>query len=478
MANLLDLPNETLSRVAACLSDVDHEALFSLIYVNKRLNGIATPFLVRRWPPVEIEALEHSPRYYRFAEHLLRNPSVRRYVKLLEVGDFSTRQDRDIIEILVSQDELQQVATAGLREWPLLAELTEWREQILEGIPDASVVLILLLARDLVEFDFTVPLVGSIEEDGGEQLTLGFISQMARKFSSNPDDALLNQLPLARLQSVKYKHWDTQLGVPGKYAAPFFHLPNLRTFYGFRVEIPSLRELESSEDDNDGQSTYLTKFPVGTSAVEEIVLNTSDVCLEAVATLVGACRRLTTFALHYGPVLDTEEVDSSALAELLLARADSLQNLALDWGDSPTLKITAQGPLKIEQCFHKLRRLEHLQLPLSMLCEDSEIDGQTFLSFNSQLLPKSLRCLCLVGDWQWRFNNEVVRNKMVDSIEAFVLKCGPGGEFLHLEALELIHLTHRSSQDEYAQRLKETGRRQNVRVTFNKLQWLTWPECA
>ncbi|CAH0044345.1 unnamed protein product [Clonostachys solani] len=475
MTTLLDLPNEVLSRIAERLSDADHKALFSLIYVNKRLNIITTPFLVRRWPPVERDALEHSPGYDRFVLHLLRNPTLRRYISLLDAGDFSTREDRDDVETAVSRDELEEIATAGLRDWPALAELSEWREQISEGIQDAFVVLILLWARDLVEFDFTVPLIGLIRLDGEEQLTLGFVSQVARMFSGSSEGAILDHLPLAKLQSVQYKHGDTEFGVQGKYAAPFFYLPNLRTFFGFRIEMAPSHIEESFEDGDGDQSTYLTEFPVGTSTVEEIILNTSDVCLEGLTTLVRACRRLRTFALHYGPVLDTREVDSSRLAELLLARADSLQNLALDWGESPTLEITAQGPLKIEQCFHQLHRLEYLELALYMLCEESEIDGQAFISLNSQLLPKSLRCLCLVGNADWRLKNEVALTKLVDSIEAFMLKCGPGGEFPHMEALELIYLTYRPPTYNYTQRLEETGRRKNLRVIFNKYQWRTWP---
>uniref|UniRef100_A0A8H7KEM3 Leucine-rich repeat domain-containing protein n=1 Tax=Bionectria ochroleuca TaxID=29856 RepID=A0A8H7KEM3_BIOOC len=321
------------------------------------------------------------------------------------------------------------MATAGVRDWPALTELRGQGEQMREGIDDAFMVLILLWASHLVEFHFTVPLIGSLSQDGDEQLTLGFVSQVARRLRDSPKDAMLDRFPLARLQSVQYKHWDTEFGVQGQFAAPFFYLPNLRTFFGYRIEMTRPSNEESDEDDDDIQSAYLTEFPVGTSTVEDIILNFSDMCLEALQTFIRACRRLRTFALDYGNVLDTREVDSSRLAELLVARADSLQNLALDWGDSPTLEITAQGPLEIEQCFRQLHRLEYLELPLYMLCEDGELDGQTFISLNSQLLPKSLRCLCLVGCAYWRFDSKVEINKMVDSIEAFILKCGPGVNF-------------------------------------------------
>lgn len=476
MTELLDLPNEVLSRISSRLSDADHKSLFSLIYVNKRLNIIATPFLVRRWPLVGGEdALENSPRFDRFALHLLRNPSLRRYIRLLDVEDFGTRQDSHE-ELAISQDEVQQLVTAGVRDWPALAQLRGMGVQMSEDIDDAFMVLILLWASHLVEFDFTVPLIGSLSQDGEEQLVLCFVSQVARRLRDSPEDAMLDRFPLARLQYVQYKHWDTEFGVQGQFSAPFFYLPNLRTFFGYRIEMTRPYNGESDEDDDDIQSAYLTEFPVGTSTVEEIILNCSDMCLEALETFIRACRRLRTFALDYGSVLDTREVDSSRLAELLVARADSLQNLALDWGHSPTLEITSQGPLEIEQCFRQLHRLEYLELPLYMLCEDGEIGGQTFISLNSQLLPKSLKCLCLVGGAYWKFDSKVGINKMVDSIEAFILKCGPGGEFPHMEALELIYLTDRSHQDNYTQRLKKTGRKKNVRLVFNEFKWRTWPK--
>ncbi|KFH41068.1 hypothetical protein ACRE_082270 [Hapsidospora chrysogenum ATCC 11550] len=441
MPQLLNLPNELLFQISEYVSATDRRALFKLVGVNRRLNRVAAPLLVRRWPwMVDWEDIFIDP----FALYLLRHPELRRQVrrlKLLATVGWDDR-NRSLRRPKIGPDELVELSTAAAQAWPALDDCINWTEQIRSGYMDAIAALVLAWAKDLTHLYMTLL--------RPERLTIFILaSQVARRLlhARGPQEPQSEPLPLMKLQHVYYGYRDTVHGVDGQYAAPFFYLPSMQTFAGYRVwrSLPRQRGEAADAHLDVEPGTCLTEFPQGTSTIQEIVLENSCVSAAYLSQVVRSCRRLRELSLElifdYYP--DDDDMTASGLAPSILHHAASLEVLHISWNDpyGDFMDRDADGSNALEECLRHLTCLEDLSIPSHLLFSTHQEQGRHRCRIETSRLPRSIKRLKLEGspvEIMWTGEPGLPESLMdvAEGFEVLLRKSGPDGEFPNLSKLE------------------------------------------
>ena len=446
MPQLLNLPNELLFQISEYVSATDRRALFKLVGVNRRLNRVAAPLLVRRWPWMgDWEDIFIDP----FALYLLRRPELRREVrrvKLLATIGWDDR-NRSLRKPKIGPDDLVELATAAAQAWPALDDCINWTEQIRSGYMDAIAALVLAWAKDMTHLYMTL--------SRPERLTISILaSQVAHRLlhARGPQESQAEPLPLTKLQHVYYGFWDTVHGVDGQYAAPFFHLPNMQTFAGYRVwkALPGEQDDAADAHLDVVRGTFVTEFPQGTSTIQEIALEDSCVSAAYLSQVVRACRRLRKLSLDlifdYYP--DDDDITASGLAPSILHHAASLKVLHISCDDpyGDFMDRDADGSNALEECLRHLTCLEDLSIPCYLLFSTHQEQGRHHHRIETSRLPRSIKRLKLEGGpveiiwipWITEPDLPGTLKDVAEGLEVLLQKSGPGGEFPSLSKLEAI----------------------------------------
>lgn len=495
MPHILDLPDEILQQISIYVSEAGDGSLFKVVAVNRRLNTLAVPFLVRRWPPKRCN--DRAGIEY-LALHLLRHPELREQVRWLALSSSGSfrwpRRNFSPYMPKLGREKLEEIAAALTHGWPKYAEAPDWTSQIREGIGDAISALVLTWATNLTYLEFTVPFT-TPNYPGEDVIIPMWATYVVRRMVDPPASSLSEALPLMKLRHVLFTPEDEDISTLGRYTAPFFYLPNMRTFVGHRVEMMDLEEDIGAEL----RDKYLVEFPVGTSTIEEIILKESEFLLTELWTLVRACRRLTTLVLGWGDPLEIEEISSNGLAQIILHHSASLKTLEITWSTDPIFDIVERpldGPLIIEECFRHLSRLERLTIPIWMLFEADDGPnksgnrtiiswlprsgnrsvlrqmprvGGRIISTRRQLpnksgnqiivsrLPRSIQYLKLVGKGT---------NAAAKGIETLLLACGPEGELPNLKELDLASALDDSAESDSVAGIKAAAAANGVSIKW------------
>ena len=362
MTGLLDLPNEILRMTLKWVSEVHHRTLFKVAAVNKRLNSVATPLLVRSWK------CEHwNSKVEPFVTHLLRHPEYRREVRHLYIYPSNEEEPLPDGPRPAPCPAREEIAAAAAEALPELAERAKFTERILLGIHDPILVLLLTWATNLRTLHLVVPYFNPSE--GDDLFTLMWVGQVVRKMGTVPR-AARDSLPLMRLESVCFEHCDTESYVDHRLAAPFFHLPRMKSFSSWLMGGDCRNEPDYWSPQKEEGVTftqhyeqYLTAFPVGTSGIESISLGEADLSLEAVSDVVRACRRLTSLSWELALLLTNDTLSCNGIAQLIMDHVGSLRYLSLNWTEPPdfgTPVDPAHGTMTLEECFQYLWTLEHI----------------------------------------------------------------------------------------------------------------------
>ncbi|KAF4469771.1 hypothetical protein FALBO_3325 [Fusarium albosuccineum] len=481
MCNLLSLPDEMIRRVCTSLSDIHHASLFKLVLVNKHLNRVVTPLLVRRWF-VDREK-RRPPAIERLALHLLRHPEFRREVKHIQFASVQTAAEQHDTTRLITARELEELSQAAHGAWPALAESTDWADQIRNGIKDALATLILCWTPNLTSFELSVP--DFRPGQGPELLLLQSVSQVVRQFKSSGPHWALGALPLLELRSLIYIHWDTEGTTESKFLAPFFHLPKLKTFMGLQVGMGDYDEYEDDSLDNqqdDGsfsrstRNRYMTDFPIGTSTVEELIIYEAEVTVDTLSTLVRACRRLTMLDLELALLVHLEgpELRSNGLAQVILHHAETLKVFRLGIEQDFFVQHPADGPIRLEDCFRQLGQLESLTVEPTFLYEHDSAESQVRDEMVVNRLPPSLKHL--------RFESDTVAldartstakvDEWVTGFQGLIEECRPDGLLPNLRHFDLKDLLIDNPGVESIGRLKTMAEDRGVRLSL--LTFMVW----
>ncbi|KAF4338422.1 hypothetical protein FBEOM_7691 [Fusarium beomiforme] len=367
MPQLLDFPNEILTQICTTICDSDRLALFKVIHVNKRLHRIASPLLVRHWPFHPWILHKKAPAL--FALHLIRNPHLQRNVKSITFDELLPIADDDP---WANFGELDELAISARQSFPDLANDASWCEGLLNGLIDPIATLLLALCTRIEKLDLNVPFY---QESAG--MLVQKLVSLALKHHGP-------ERPLENLQVVVLRWYDVDDPGNIQCAAPFFHLPNVKILglEAFSDEIL----LKSTTDEIDPNDTtrlrldpaiYETRFPVETSPIEELILESACLTSHGLFTIVRACKRLRKLVCTCSsPVrLSSHDIASGDLTrQALLHHAASLEELTLSleshrfWENDGTLHLGRMGGLTcFKDCFKQLKNLKRLIIDIHLL---------------------------------------------------------------------------------------------------------------
>lgn len=463
MPQLLHVPDEILHRILTCVSEVDHGTLFKAAAVNRQLNSIATPLLVRYFKADFVRHIEL------LALHLLRYPELRKNVRRLELDYLTTWGDRkfDRIHPQISPNELNELAEAAIDAWPALAETTNWVERIRFGVGDAIATLVLTWAINLTHLDLTVPCFNPLDR---ELVLLMWVAQVVRRYQSNPDKTL-EALPLMKLTHFSIAHWDTEDYLDSRYSAPFFYLPNVKTFLGRRIGCGSRPSSgRGREHATDAivplaapQDSYITTFPKGTSNVEEVSLKDADPSSPGLPYLVLACRNLTRLYWCTDGVIENEQtISSNTLARLFMHHSDTLKELSICWVDPPDFyppEEPSHGPTTLPECFQYLKSLEDLAAPMHLIFRDEGTPETGTDIYTLGSLPQSLKIL--------RPESVTRPPCVINGLEKLLQACGPEGQFPAFRELNLFSALDREENPEGVAGLERLAATKGVDITWS-----------
>lgn len=478
MPDLTHLPDELLAKVLRCLSDTQPKSLLEVALVNRRLNNVVTPLLVRRWPASTEWWNTHIEH---LALHLLNHPELRKQVRSLGLHNLMTRAqgERKLLQLPVSRESLKNLSEAAYGQWSTSSEPQDWSQQISEGVSDATSALVLSWTTDLRCLSLTVPHFCPQKDE--DFVILRWISQVVRKSTLDENHGVV---PFWSLQRVEFRHWDTENYVEAKFAAPFFYLPGVRTFVGYRCSGTDSEQEWINEDEVAPEvirQRYLTDFPVSFSNIEELVLDQVDMPVDGIFTMVRACRRLTSLTIAFGPVLDNDRLSSNALAGVILHHSQSLEKLDFRLDDPGLLELyedSSDGPHTLESSLKHLDRLESLTIPIKFL-HDSEADpSQNLNGLMLDRLPLHIKNLQfnrgILSFGRWSSMTEVIE-RIVESFEKLLRQCGPTEKSRALAIIDLTCILLDDPKFDSIVRLKKVASEQGVKLLLNT-EYLNRPQ--
>ncbi|KAF5229571.1 hypothetical protein FANTH_14141 [Fusarium anthophilum] len=457
MGQLLDLPDELLTDICTLICDSDRLALFPVTYVNKRLHRIASPLLVRHWPFYREILYKQAPA--RFALHLVRNPHLQGNVKSIIIDDLICVEQDDPLDV-AGLDELALVAR---QRFPELANDPGWCDGLVDGKLDSALALLLVLCTRVESLELTLPYYQQ-----SRLLVLNLVSLTLRH--SGP------QRPLENLKLAMVGWHDAEDPGDIQCAAPFFHLPNVKTlvvsFLSDKIPIKSISE---EKDQNEharlglDYDIYETRFPVGTSPVEELFLNYTSLTYQGLLTVFSACKRLTklVFALHNPAyIIDRPHYSFTLVRQALLLHAASLEELGFDleghrFGPDVSLEYGSTMGLEcLKRCFKQLNKLKRLTMDIHVIYYHDDPGNENMLD----CLPRSLEHLGLLC------NLACHRPQVLQLVEILctVLKaCGTGTRLCELKTLEIFLYVYGGGIDEdIYEPVNDLAREKGIKFSF------------
>ncbi|KAM0196109.1 hypothetical protein ACHAPA_004752 [Fusarium lateritium] len=445
MTCITDLPNETLDRTFTFLADINRKSLLNVSLVNARLNKIVFPLLVRRWSNIQAEEETRAPPTELFALHLLRHPELRNKVKAVHFGQLQPFHDFDHVQL--RPENLAALAEAAAEDVSLPGiQLTRLCEQIRQGCEDAIAVLVLAWTTRLTHLEFTDP--HFCPEQGRGFMLLQFIKQAVCRLQAE-ETGLTEALSLGELRHLTFHG---QRFISMRHTTTFFHLPNIKSLmitrmydgciyhedFGRAIGAENLISLSVVAEN------YTLTLPVGTSTVQDIVLESTGCLQTLLPEFLSACRALRKLRLHFVPALDEDELPYfEDLSQVLKKNAESLEELDMDildsWTDLPLHQILLQRRPLLQNAIPHLFRLKSLSVPLTSFFNKNRSLKKTEFYFGSELLPRSVEYLKPRYPYftsLWATKNATVK-PFLNGVIALLDEAGPGRKFSSLRILDL-----------------------------------------
>ncbi|QGI70707.1 hypothetical protein CEK26_003041 [Fusarium fujikuroi] len=391
---------------------------------------IASPLLVRHWP-LHPEIL-HREAPARFALHLVRNSHLQRDVKSIVFDDLIRIEEDDP---LVGVDGLDELALAARQRFPELANDPGWCEGLVTAKIDPVAALLLVLCTRIESLNLTIPYYQE-----SRLLVLNLLSLALRH--NGP------QRPLDNLQLVVLRWYDDDDPGNIQCAAPFFHLPNVKTLAlsALSDEIP-IKSISEEKDQTEHSrlgldpDIYETRFPVGTSPIEELFLEAACLTNRGLLTVVSACKRLKKLVFTWrNPTRTTDDGQNSAplilTRQALLLHAAFLEELAFSLAshrfrhDTSFVNASSARMECLKECFGQMNKLKRLSMDIHVLYYRDNSRNEKMLNF----LPRSLEHLGLQCDLAC-YQPQVLQ--LVELLCTVLEACGPGNRFCSLKTLEI-----------------------------------------
>ncbi|KAI1060176.1 hypothetical protein LB506_011092 [Fusarium annulatum] len=480
MARLKDIPNEILTSIFTHLSDINHSSIFDVTLVNKHFNQLASPLRVRHWSDEGYygyyDGDSPCPPISRLALELLRHPEYRLQVRTLSFSYFQRRGDRDAARIPMKPENLQMLAWAAEEVVPTLAESTYICVRILEENDDAIAVLVLAWATNLRSLSITIPFFDPAPVYDEGPLVLRFAKQLALRFDSK-DLKPSAPLPLAKLRELEFRHDNIESIVGLKYLTPFLYLPNLKNLKTYRLGDQEYTDTEESVQ-NYIRDKYCMPFPNGTSSIESITIKESTLSSDGLSELLGSCRGLRHFYLHFSFDLEENKRNWTILAKSLVKHEESLEDLDLcvdncdvEWvGDTVDDGAGDPKPIDFTDCYHHLTGLRTLRVPMPQLSGYDLWKHSGSPKASHVRLPESIQHLKLLDINLWsnaRRLSEHEISPFLDFVLNLIKETGPEGHLRNLQTLDCSKALWDDPMRKKIQEIKDLAEERGVNILLH-----------
>ncbi|CAG7558068.1 unnamed protein product [Fusarium equiseti] len=464
MPSLMDLPDETLEQILIYLADHDRLALYyDVIYVNKRINRIASPHVVRhapihcmnpKLPPTPIHVLLH------LFQHREKASNVRTLFADSYEGDNSRLGEwREYFQRLTDVENFEKIAAAAQETCPELANSSEWCHQLRNGGVDASVALLLAWCTKIVRLDYKMH---RFWPDEMQNMTMRLIAISVKSMIADADASSRKLYPLAQLEHVVLREptsssYSMQNLV---HAAPFFYLPRLKLLATSCLGTDSpLRDINDDEpfrvESQAGRTVldpdlYISRFPIGSSPIETLILDRTGFSATGFLVLVRACKRLKKLGIYIDRhttipinILDRECLND--LSKAIAYHSSSLEELTfrllhdLAWEQYQKTRV----PIPLYDCLKELSHLKRLTIHLEFLYRKIGPDDwvkitpdrwELEVELVPDRLPTSLEHLILETK---RDVDKELFPKHIKHYQTLLRGCGPDGRFSRLKSLAM-----------------------------------------
>ena len=465
MPSLMDLPDETLEQIFICVADDDRLALYDdVVYVNKRINRIASPHLLRH-APIHCMNLKRPliPIHVLLDlfQHREQVVNVRTLFADSYEGDNSRLGEwKEYFARLTDVGNFEKIAEAAPEACPELANSSEWCYQLRNGGVDASVALLLAWCTRIVRLDYKLHRFISTEI---QNLTMRLIAISVRKMLADTNPFSRKLYPLAQLEQVVLRE-PTSSSFPMQnmvHTAPFFYLPKLKL-----LATTHLGTDEPLRDINHGEETvwiesqagrieldpdlYISRFPIGTSPIETLILDKTGFGSTGFLVLVRACKRLRKLGIYIDrhtaiPVNILNPECLSDLSEAIAYHSSSLEEVTfrllhdLAWEQYQKARV----PIPLYDCFKELSHLKRLTIHLEFLYRKIGPDDWVKISpdrweLEVELVPDRLPSNLehLVLESQRDVDRELIP-KHIKHYQTLLRECGVDGRFSKLKSLSM-----------------------------------------
>ncbi|RGP80720.1 hypothetical protein FLONG3_1195 [Fusarium longipes] len=484
MYGLLILAEELLAYI--CSTYLDRASLYQITFVNKQFHRIASPLLIRDWP-IHLPSRERRTIHIHFVWHLIQNPQLAKRVRTLSL-DISLLKESPP-KSYSNEIKLRDVAALvreGLHSAP---DLDGWCLNIEKGEENDVMKLILLLCPNIVKLQLEDNSYDNPIGRGDADNFSGFFAWLVGLLTSEPDKSQLQTqapssriaklCPLAELRRVVLPFLNPWEGLEVQSAAPFFHLPKLKSVASLGAEVGCM--LYDVETTSFSLPT-LESFPIGTSPVEELIFEDAMFDYGALAVFLRACKRvrklvyIDPYDCGYRSICScmglTEALilHKTSLEELVIffqrhTFEDFLQNV---WSDS-------YGATLWKHCLPSLHQLKRLTIDIDMIHPGarSMTEDIRYAKQGDFTLPSSLEYLRLEGKERREDSPSKTR---LDKFESILEEFGQLGKLRNLRTLDISGVLYDDPKNGTIERLEALAETRGVEVLFAgaTLTWLSY----
>ncbi|RBR13507.1 uncharacterized protein FIESC28_08135 [Fusarium coffeatum] len=464
--SLMDLPEEILEQIVLDVADQDRRALYSaVVYVNKRLRRIASPHVARHLP-IHCMNPEFPATPMHILMHLSRHPEQAKNIRTLvsdsDEGKYWRRHGwRNYPESPTHSENFERIVERAKETCPELAKYPQWCLHLRNGSADASVALLLAWCTRIVKLDCKLY---TFSPGKIEHMTLQLINIAVKEMRDGTGPSLH---PLARLEHVVLRTSSQLQRIA--FAAPFFYLPKLKFLATSGLGTDS--DLRDVHDDRPvwfrsftggyvtaDPALYMSKFPVGTSPIETLIVDRAWFSSCGFLVLVRACKRLKKLAIYndyftkFNNRRSLEENNRVAarledLSKAIAYHSSSLEEVTLRleqdpyWRDFHHYHRTT-APLTLFDCLKDMQRLKRLKIHLEFLYRRVTRDLWDYsVVLETNRLPPTLEHLVLE---RYDHVHATLMHGELYRFNKLLEQCGPGSKFSKLQSLTLPFRYERS----------------------------------
>ncbi|VUC31895.1 unnamed protein product [Clonostachys rosea] len=292
MSHLLKLPTELLAYIMGMLvTSIGPSHIHKMLLVCKCLYEIALPLSVhvfRNTPPLSVGTGDCSGRrnaqFLRYI--LIDKPKLARLVKVIVIGNVRSSTSRRILphcastvsthrELDIYAKRIRQAIEPVSRFVNTLDLCTAWTEDLRRGFSEAQLALIMLSCKK-------VRTLYIAQED---QLN---IIPMVLDLSAHVNNLPYSHLPPAPFCNLEEVYCETGHRRTGR---------DLWDFTLRLMRLPRLRVYEAMLGDCSRVGDHFPDEPSRSSPVRDIVMNQSNITVEMVRGILGACKAVEKFEL-------------------------------------------------------------------------------------------------------------------------------------------------------------------------------------